>query len=200
MNCGYSKQPQLSTVSSPRSPRQVSHFTAGALKPHFLPYFLLKASSLSNIQRYSHCHHHHHVVFIPKIYWRDKLFLSFYSSASLLPKILKTLTKIKLSTTSLVFLESRLVQKRTSIASLCQIFPLAAFWSTQLYPAWGNSMRDPPVLWTVVPPLSIPLLFTEMIFTLDSSKTHILSLKKFSMPQRIPRQTFSISHLIIWWQ
>ena len=114
MNCGYSKQPQLSTVSSPRSPRQVSHFTAGALKPHFLPSFLLKASSLSNIQRYSHCHHHHRVVanlvFIPKIYWRDKLFLSFYSSTSLLPKILKTLTKIKLSTTSLVFLEFRLVQ------------------------------------------------------------------------------------------
>ena len=118
MNCGYSKQPQLSTVSSPRSPRQVSHFTAGALKPHFLPHFLLKASSLSNIQRYSHCHHHHHVVFIPKIYWRDKLFLSFYSSTSLLPKILKTLTKIKLSTTSLVFLQFCLVQKKTSIASL----------------------------------------------------------------------------------
>ena len=72
VSCGYSKQPQLSTVSSPRSPRQVSHFTAGALKPHFLPHFLLKASSLSTIQRYSHCHHHHHVVanlvFIPKIY------------------------------------------------------------------------------------------------------------------------------------
>ena len=43
--CWIFKAAPLSTGPSLPSHRQVSHFTAGALKPHFLPSFLLHASS-----------------------------------------------------------------------------------------------------------------------------------------------------------